>query len=255
MHVKVQLLRPIILKILWGAQMSFQDQFPDRMDEHVSHSFSRFEYQEKSRPPKNVSLLKRMVDFAGAVSVAVLLFPLIVFIAVWIKLGDGGKAIFWQTRIGMDGKEFKCYKFRTMVENADEVLKTLLETDKVAAAEWEKDQKIKNDPRITTVGNILRKTSLDELPQLLNIIRGEMSLVGPRPIVRNEVKKYGQHFDAYSSVLPGVTGLWQVSGRSDTTYDERVLLDVEYAKNQSVWGDLKILVLTVPAVLLKKGAY
>lgn len=204
---------------------------------------------------KFYDVIKRAFDLTLSAIVAVLLSPFILIVALLIKMHDGGPAFFVQERIGKDGKTFKCFKFRTMVTNADMRLKDLLMSDPKAAAEWEKDQKLRNDPRITSLGRFLRKTSLDELPQLLNIFRGEMSLVGPRPVVSNEALKYGTDFIHYSSCRPGVTGLWQISGRNDTTYEERVALDVEYATKRSLFMDLKILILTVPAVLFSSGAY
>ena len=201
------------------------------------------------------SVLKRSFDVAVAFSALVFLAPMMLVIAFLIKNKDGGPALFEQTRIGLNGEEFTCLKFRSMVTNAAEELDKLLKSDPAAAAEWAKDQKLRNDPRITHVGRFIRKTSLDELPQLLNILKGEMSIIGPRPIVANEVAKYGSDFQHYASVKPGVTGLWQISGRNDTTYAERVQLDVTYARDWSFGLDLKIMFLTVPAVLFSKGAY
>jgi lipopolysaccharide/colanic/teichoic acid biosynthesis glycosyltransferase len=147
------------------------------------------------------------------------------------------------------------WKFRTMVVNGDEVLKAYLAANPAARDEWRRDHKLKNDPRVTWIGRILRKTSLDELPQLWNVVRGEMSLVGPRPIVRAEIPKYGEQFDVYIRAVPGITGIWQISGRNDTGYRQRVALDVEYVSTWSVWLDLKILFNTVFVVLGQKGAY
>jgi len=199
--------------------------------------------------------LKRSLDLFVSLFALIILSPFLLLTAMLIKAQDGGDAIFRQRRVGRDGREFYCLKFRTMVMGADKKLQNYLDKNPQAAAEWQRDQKLKNDPRITLLGQFLRKTSLDELPQLWNIIKGEMSLVGPRPIVWEEYQKYGDYFPYYTSVLPGVTGLWQVSGRNNTTYDERVLMDVEYANSHSVWGDVKILLQTVPAVLFSVGAY
>lgn len=201
------------------------------------------------------SVVKRTLDIAISAVALLFLGPLLIALAVLIKSNDGGPALFRQTRYGLNGKEFSCLKFRTMLTNSSEVLDNLLATDRAAAAEWAKDQKLRNDPRVTSIGKFLRKTSLDELPQLLNVLKGEMSVVGPRPIVKSEQSKYGLDYGHYCSVKPGITGLWQISGRNDTTYDERVAYDVEYARNWSVWLDLKILFLTIPAVLFSKGAY
>lgn len=202
-----------------------------------------------------VSMAKRSFDVIVATAALVFLSPLMLAIAILIRHKDGGPAIFRQKRIGLNGQEFECLKFRSMVMNASEELDRLLATNAVAAAEWARDQKLRDDPRITAVGHFIRKTSLDELPQLINILRGEMSIVGPRPIVRNEVEKYGSYFSYYANVKPGITGLWQISGRNNTTYDERVQLDLRYAKQWSIWLDIKIFFLTIPAVLFSKGAY
>jgi lipopolysaccharide/colanic/teichoic acid biosynthesis glycosyltransferase len=198
--------------------------------------------------------LKRVTDVAVATVAFVFLLPVLIPIALVTRLSDGGPAIFKQRRIGLNGREFLCYKFRSMHVNAQEQLEELLARDPQARAEWAATQKLDNDPRITAFGNFLRKSSLDELPQLINIIRGDMSIVGPRPIVRNEVEKYGDYFTHYASVRPGLTGLWQVSGRSETSYDERVALDVTYVNERTYFKDIQIMVMTVPAVLLSDGA-
>ncbi|WBQ14333.1 sugar transferase [Hyphomonadaceae bacterium BL14] len=175
-------------------------------------------------------------------------------ISLAIRLHDGGPAVFAHTRIGKGGRWFKCLKFRTMVVDAEQRLSDLLNTDPEAAAEWAKDQKLSRDPRITALGRFLRKSSLDELPQLINILKGEMSVVGPRPIVAEEVVRYADLFEAYTSVKPGVTGLWQVSGRNDVPYEARVRLDAHYAAHWTVLGDIWIILKTVPAVVLSRGA-
>ncbi len=200
------------------------------------------------------SALKRSLDILLASIALVFLAPFMLPIAFLIKRHDGGPALFVQERIGLHGEVFRCYKFRSMVVDAQAQLQRLLDSDPAAREEWERDQKLKNDPRITRLGAFLRKTSLDELPQLLNILKGEMSIVGPRPIVRNEIAKYGADFTFYSGVRPGLTGLWQVSGRSNTTYDERVALDVRYVQEWTFLTDVKIIAQTVPAILLSKGA-
>jgi undecaprenyl-phosphate galactose phosphotransferase len=168
---------------------------------------------------------------------------------------DGGPAFYFQNRIGKNGKAFKCWKFRSMVTNADQILKEILEKDPVAREEYARDYKLKDDPRITKVGHFLRKSSLDEIPQLYNVLKGEMSLVGPRPVVKAEEVYYGDKFEQYMAVRPGITGLWQVSGRNDVSYDQRVALDVWYVQNWSVWTDLVILFKTTFVVLYRKGAY
>mgnify|MGYP003116346009 CR=1 FL=1 len=197
---------------------------------------------------------KRALDIAVASLALLLTAPLIITMAVLIRLQDGAPALFKQQRQGLNGEPFNCFKLRSMVPDARERLEYLLSTDPEALREWQETQKLTNDPRITSIGHFIRKTSIDELPQLINIIRGDMSLVGPRPIVENEIIKYGEYFKQYCAVRPGLTGLWQVRGRSDTSYDERVAMDVEYASNWSLLSDVKILFLTIPAVILSRGA-
>jgi Undecaprenyl-phosphate galactose phosphotransferase WbaP len=176
-------------------------------------------------------------------------------IALLIKASSRGPVFYKQERVGLHGRRFYAWKFRTMVLDADEVLEAYLEARPALRAEWDSQHKLKNDPRITRVGRWLRYTSLDELPQIWNVLCNEMSLVGPRPIVSAEIAKYQHHFELYTKVLPGVTGLWQVSGRNDTTYPERVALDAFYVRNWSCWLDLYILARTVGVVLRREGAY
>jgi len=188
--------------------------------------------------------------------VLMLLFsPVLLLLYIIVFIATKGKPVFTHERIGKDGKSFGVYKFRTMRPDADVLLEKLLQSDPAIKEEWEKEFKLKNDPRITKIGNFLRKTSLDELPQLLNVIKGEMSLVGPRPIVGDEIKKYGEYFSYFKAVKPGITGLWQISGRNDVDYDERVQLDTWYVRNWSIEQDLIILMKTIVTVLLKKGSY
>jgi exopolysaccharide production protein ExoY len=197
---------------------------------------------------------KRLLDVLGASALIVLLSPLLLAITV-LAWCEGGKAFFGHRRIGADGEEFHCWKFRTMVANADQVLARLLASDPVARAEWDRDFKLKNDPRVTRIGKLLRTTSLDELPQLFNVLAGEMSLVGPRPIVAAEVKRYGAAFHDYVRCRPGITGVWQISGRNDIDYGERVRLDQGYARHWSLFGDCLVLLRTPRAVLQRSGAY
>lgn len=200
--------------------------------------------------------LKRIFDFFGALCGLILLSPLFAYVGWQIKRQGGPGAVFFgHVRIGMNGKPFKCWKFRTMVHNSKEVLEHLLATSAEARAEWDKDFKLKNDPRITPIGAFLRKTSLDEIPQLWNVLKGEMSLVGPRPIIEAELERYAERVDFYLEARPGLTGLWQVSGRNETTYAERVALDAWYVKNWNLWYDIAILCKTVRTVLTGKGAY
>lgn len=199
-------------------------------------------------------VMKRVFDIVVSSLLLVLLSPLLVYLAGRTRRSGPG-VIFSQTREGRAGTVFRCHKFRTMVPNAEKILQDLLANDPVARREWEEKTKITNDPRITSVGNFLRKTSLDELPQLWNVLRGDMSLVGPRPILLHEVEKYGPRLKFYRMVRPGLTGLWQVSGRSDTDYQYRVHLDAWYVKNWSLWYDIAILFKTVSVVLKGSGAY
>ena len=202
------------------------------------------------------SWLKAVFDYALTVVGTLCISPLLVYVAYRIKKEDPGPVFFAHTRVGKDGKPFPCYKFRSMVTNSQEMLQKYLSENPAAREEWERDFKLKEDPRITPIGKVLRRTSLDELPQIFNVLRGEMSLVGPRPVVQEELDKYyGETAKLYCTVKPGITGLWQVSGRSDLGYDERVALDAAYIHNRSLWGDIVILWKTIGVVLMKKGAY
>ena len=199
-------------------------------------------------------ILKRIMDVLGSLGIIILLSPVLLYLYFSVKK-DGGNAMYGHPRIGRNGKIFKCLKFRSMVVNSKEVLDELLRTDPEARAEWEKDFKLKNDPRITKIGAFIRKTSLDELPQLFNVLKGEMSLVGPRPIVADELERYQDDVEYYLMAKPGMTGLWQVSGRNDVDYNTRVYFDSWYVKNWSLWNDIAILFKTVNVVLKKDGAY
>lgn len=199
-------------------------------------------------------LLKRVFDLVAALVLLVLGALPFLYIALRIRQ-DGGPAIFAHQRVGQSGRMFPCFKFRTMHVDAEQQLRELLARDPAARAEWEREFKLRNDPRITRIGHFLRRTSLDELPQLFNVIRGEMSLVGPRPIVQAELARYGDDVDYFLMVRPGMTGLWQVSGRNDVDYDTRVYLDTWYVKNWSLWYDIAILFKTVRVVFARKGAY
>lgn len=198
--------------------------------------------------------LKRTFDIVCSIMILIIASPLMIYL--WYKVTrDGGPAIYGHQRVGRHGKLFPCYKFRSMVMNSQEVLKELLANDPIARAEWEKDFKLKNDPRITAVGRFIRKTSLDELPQLFNVLKGDMSLVGPRPIVSDELECYCDDVDYYLMAKPGMTGLWQVSGRNDVDYDTRVYFDSWYVKNWTLWNDIAILFKTAKVVLRRDGAY
>lgn len=198
--------------------------------------------------------LKRLFDIVFATLLGIVFSPLIVVIAILLRR-QGGPVIFRHRRIGRHGKAFDCMKFRSMVPDADRVLRDLLERHPEFHAEWLRDHKLKVDPRVTGVGRFLRRTSLDELPQLWNVIRGEMSLVGPRPVVREELLRYGRCACIYLAARPGVTGLWQVSGRNNTDYRRRVVLDVYYVRRHSLLLDLYILFKTTFVVLGGSGAY
>lgn len=198
---------------------------------------------------------KRIFDLVVALLSLVIIIPVCIVIGAIIYKTDPGPIFFAHKRIGKNGKEFPCYKFRSMVVNSQEMLEKYLEENPEAREEWESDFKLKNDPRVTKIGAFLRRTSLDELPQIFNVIKGEMSFVGPRPIIQAEVEKYGEYFHDFCMVTPGITGLWQVSGRSDTTYEERVSMDSWYVHNWSVWMDVVYLIKTVKVVLKKEGAY
>ncbi len=200
-------------------------------------------------------LLKFVFDWVLTFFGTIAISPILLIIALWIYHDSPGPVIFKHRRVGRDGKEFNCYKFRSMCVDADVKLKELLEKDPAAREEWNRDFKLKNDPRITKSGHFLRRTSLDELPQIFNVLKGEMSLVGPRPIVQAEVPRYGKFIQDYYMVRPGITGMWQTSGRSDIDYPERVAMDSWYVRNWNVWFDVVLLWRTFSVVFSKKGAY
>ncbi len=202
------------------------------------------------------AFLKRIFDIAFSSVVLILLSPLLLLVSVIIKITSKGPIIYKHKRVGKDGKEFYVYKFRTMYEDADHLLEEVLRNDEKARELWEKKRKIPNDPRITPVGKILRKFSIDEIPQFFNVLKGDMSIVGPRPAPMDEIRKYHKKFAKYYfMVRPGITGLWQVSGRSNTNYDMRVKLDLIYILNQSFWLDMVIIFKTLKVVLRGEGAY
>lgn len=199
--------------------------------------------------------LVRSLDVALALIALIFVLPLMAVVALAVFLQDGGPVLFSHRRIGRGGKPFYCWKFRSMAVDAEARLKELLASDPAAQEEWARDHKLRNDPRVTRLGAFLRRSSLDELPQLFNVLQGTMSLVGPRPIVDAEICRYGRRFGHYCSVKPGITGLWQISGRNDVSYRTRVALDCLYAKSQSPALYLWIVVVTIPAVLSRKGSY
>jgi len=201
------------------------------------------------------AVVRRTADLVIATVAIVALAPLLLTTALIVWLQDGGPAFFGHRRVGEGGKTFKCWKFRSMVVNSQERLAEYLSANPAAAKEWAQYHKLKDDPRITALGRFLRKSSVDELPQLFNVLVGEMSIVGPRPIVDAECAKYRHYISEYYSVRPGITGLWQVCGRNDVSYRRRVAIDVTYVRERSLLLDFKILLMTVPAILTSKGTY
>ena len=199
--------------------------------------------------------MRRLLDVAATGLIVLILAPLLLLIAFLIWVEDGGAVLFRHERIGRGGETFHCLKFRSMAMDADELLKQLLAQDEASRLQWSADHKLRQDPRVTRIGRVLRASSLDELPQLFNILRGEMRLVGPRPIIAQEISRYGGRYAHYCACRPGLTGLWQVSGRSDVSYRRRVALDTWYARNRCLSLDLKILARTVPAVVARRGSY
>ncbi|MGF1740557.1 undecaprenyl-phosphate galactose phosphotransferase WbaP [Vibrio profundum] len=224
----------------------------------ISHFFSHEVLMLRVRnnlARRSARIVKRCFDVVVSTTLLLILSPVMLYIARKVSR-DGGASTYGHERVGQNGQKFKCLKFRSMISNSQEVLQDLLETDPVARAEWEKDFKLKNDPRITPIGHFIRKTSLDELPQLWCVLKGEMSLVGPRPVIQKELEQYyGENSDYYLMAKPGMTGLWQVSGRNDVDYDTRVYLDGWYVKNWSMWYDIAMLFKTVGVVLRSDGAY
>lgn len=198
---------------------------------------------------------KRAFDILTAAVGLVVAVPLFGAVAATVALSGRGPVFFAHTRIGRDGRRFRCLKFRTMVTDGEAVLARHLASDPGAAAEWAATRKLKHDPRVTAVGRILRKTSLDELPQLINILRGDMSVVGPRPVVEAELERYGPRVRHYLAARPGLTGLWQVSGRNAVAYRTRVALDCHYVATWSMVRDIQIMAMTVPAVVARRGCY
>ncbi len=215
------------------------------------------ELKEKTDVRKDVyGVFKRIIDILGGFVGAILLIPVTigVYIARKILKEDDGPLFYEQLRYGKDGKKFRIYKFRSMCVDADKKLKEYLANNDEARKEFEENQKLKNDPRITKIGDFLRKTSIDELPQLINVLKGEMSLIGPRPIVDGEIEKYGTNKDKFLSVKPGLTGYWAANGRNNITYSERIKMELYYVDNMSFGLDLKIFLKTIVSVIKKEGA-
>jgi exopolysaccharide production protein ExoY len=210
---------------------------------------------ELSHGPTTLQLaVKRLVDVVGAALILLIFLPLLCIVVAGVLISSGPPIIYSHRRVGFRGRKFNLYKFRSMRKNADEVLTAFLDSDPTAKTEWEEFRKLKADPRVTNFGAFLRRSSLDEFPQLWNVLRGEMSLVGPRPVTRSEMSKYGEHWATYCSMKPGISGLWQVNGRNGLTYQQRVAFDVEYVRNWSLGLDLNILLRTVSVVLRREGS-
>ncbi|MBH8573386.1 sugar transferase [Nostocaceae cyanobacterium CENA369] len=223
---------------------------------------------QKTRMPKvkpkslsfqglNGEFAKRLFDIAFSLLVLILFFPIYLILALLIALSSEGPIFYVQERVGKNYEPFNCIKFRTMVSNADEVLMQMMETSPQLRQEFESSFKLKQDPRITKIGRFLRITSLDEFPQFWNVLKGDMSVVGPRPLVAEELPKYGEHIDQILTIRPGITGLWQVSGRNDIPYPRRVQIDLHYVKFRNFWLDLWIMLKTIDVVVIPKnnGAY
>jgi exopolysaccharide production protein ExoY len=219
-----------------------------------SSSTTRRVLSRRPRPSPGVDPA-RALDIVLAGSILVFLAPLMLLIALLIWMEDGGWPLFGHRRIGRGGVSFACLKFRSMVPDAEARLERLLASSPEARLEWQTDHKLREDPRITRLGGFLRRSSLDELPQLINVLRGEMGIVGPRPIVESEVRRYGHAFKHYCAVRPGITGLWQVSGRNNLSYRRRVALDRLYVRSRSLNRDIAIMAMTLPAVLTRNGSY
>ncbi|GIM30242.1 exopolysaccharide biosynthesis protein [Clostridium polyendosporum] len=210
-----------------------------------------YNIQSTEQQYSSYNFIKRIFDFTLSVVGFILLLPVYIILCICVKIDSKGPIIYGHNRIGKDGKIIKVYKFRSMVVNSEEVFRNFTPDQK---KEFEINFKLEDDPRITKVGNFLRKTSLDELPQLWNIIIGDMSIVGPRPVVEKEIEKYEEYANKLVSVKPGLTGYWQAHGRSDTTYEERVQMDMYYIDNRSLWLDIKIIAKTFISVIRKEGA-
>lgn len=247
-------LQPQVKRIAFIPDMSGMPLATLEMESFIDGHVVAFSFRNNLSQWYNQAL-KRLFDIVCTSIGLLCLSPVLLAIAVWIYKDSPGPVIFKHRRVGKGGREFSCYKFRSMCVDADVKLKELLEKDPQARKEWETEFKLKNDPRITRSGAFLRKTSLDELPQLFNVLKGEMSLVGPRPIIRDEVKKYGKFIEDFYMVRPGVTGMWQTSGRNDVSYDERVQMDTWYVRNWNLWFDIVLIWRTIAVVLKRKGAY
>jgi lipopolysaccharide/colanic/teichoic acid biosynthesis glycosyltransferase len=219
--------------------------YPDTLSKIADH-------QSSTESGNSLALAKRIFDLAFVVLMLPAVLPIILVLYVLTRL-DGGPGFFGHVRVGKDNRDFRCWKIRSMVLDAEKVLEDYLAMNPEAAAEWDRDFKLSDDPRVTRLGRFLRSSSLDELPQIWNVICGEMSFVGPRPVTRKEMVKYEGHEKSYLSLKPGITGLWQVSGRNDVSYEERVRLDTEYFNTQTLMMDVEIILKTAGAVLKRTG--
>lgn len=206
--------------------------------------------------PIKHNAFKRLFDIIFSVMILILTAPMMVLIALMVRFSSKGKIVYAHERVGRGGKSFRCFKFRTMYADADSRLKDILESCPQLKQEWEQTHKLKNDPRVTKIGKFLRKTSLDEFPQFWNVLKGDLSVVGPRPVVHHEITKHlGPKASKILSIRPGLTGLWQISGRSDVSYANRIKMDEQYVDSHSILLDLKIIAKTIPSMFFSKGAY
>ena len=253
-HVLVDHLQTKVRRIILLPKMTKMPMLNGELISSLHHKGMAFYLHNHLLNPLDRAI-KQLFDIVVALFLIALTFPFLIWLYGVVFLATKGRPIFSHKRLGRNGKEFNVYKFRTMHLDANQRLQFLLKECESSKIEWEKDFKLKDDPRVTKIGKFLRKTSLDELPQLINVLKGEMSLVGPRPIIYDEVKKYGEYFEYFIAVKPGLTGLWQVSGRNDIDYNERVQLDVWYVRNWSVELDIQILLKTFLVVLGRKGSY
>ena len=236
--------------------MTTQDERLAHLDEfgHSSPTYSAVTGHGQACSRPLVSHVKRVLDVTIAVLGLVFLAPLFALIAAVLFLHDGCPVIYKHRRIGLGGRPFLCWKFRSMTRDSDRRLSEILDSSEAYRQQWQSNQKLDQDPRAHRVGAVLRKSSLDELPQLINVLRGDMSIVGPRPIVPEEISRYGKHAPYYLALRPGITGLWQVSGRSDTRYSERVDLDVQYCRTWTIGGDLAIIARTLLVLFSTRGS-
>jgi len=248
-HIQEKISRVIVL-----PQISSMPFFNAEIISSINHKGLAFFIKNNLLNPVDQTL-KKIFDITIAWFLILISSPFLVVLYLLVYISTQGHPIFKQRRVGQDGRRFNIYKFRTMYLDASQRLEELIESDPQIKKEWEEEFKLKNDPRVTKIGNFLRRTSLDELPQILNVLQGKMSLVGPRPIIEAEIEKYGEYFEYFKAVKPGITGLWQVSGRSDLNYKERVQLDVWYVRNWSAGLDVIILIKTFVTVLSRRGSY